>query len=121
MYDPNVISILNTPRLCLSLFFCVTRNLTASFCKHFENSDFFTNSPKFLRRFCGDFQNFNQFCGDFAAIFCPNMENFSKSGNSPFAHKKSGIPFVYWVFPNFLPWVPGGTRTHDIQNHNLTL
>ena len=101
--------------------FCVTRNLTASFCKYFENSDFFLNSPKFLRRFCGDFQNFNQFCGDFAAIFCPNMENFSKSGKSPFAHKKSGIPFVYWVFPNFLPWVPGGTRTHDIQNHNLTL
>ena len=20
-----------------------------------------------------------------------------------------------------LSWVPGGTRTHDIQNHNLTL
>ena len=23
------------------------------------------------------------------------------------------------VLRGFLPWVPGGTRTHDIQNHNL--
>ena len=35
----------------------------------------------------------------------------------------------YRLYPNkkevkttsFLFWVPGGTRTHDIQNHNLTL
>ena len=24
-------------------------------------------------------------------------------------------------FPFFYGWVAGGTRTHDIQNHNLTL
>ena len=79
MYDPNVISILNTHRLCLSLFFASLEILL----RHF------VSISKFLRRFCGDFQNFNQFCGDFAAIFCPNMEKFSKSGKSPFAHKKS--------------------------------
>ena len=97
MYDPNVISILNTPRLCLSLFFASLEILL----HHFVSISKILISLLILRNFCGDF----------AAIFCPNMENFSKSGNSPFAHKKSGIPFVYWVFPNFLPWVPGGTRT----------
>ena len=25
------------------------------------------------------------------------------------------------TYRNFNRWVPGGTRTHDIQNHNLTL
>ena len=26
-----------------------------------------------------------------------------------------------WMTSNFVFGVPGGTRTHDIQNHNLTL
>ena len=30
-----------------------------------------------------------QFCGDFAAIFCPNMEKFSRNGKSLFALKYS--------------------------------
>ena len=29
--------------------------------------------------------------------------------------------FTYRAFRLFMGWVAGGTRTHDIQNHNLTL
>ena len=29
--------------------------------------------------------------------------------------------FTYRAFRLFVGWVAGGTRTHDIQNHNLTL
>lgn len=29
--------------------------------------------------------------------------------------------FAYRAFRLFMGWVAGGTRTHDIQNHNLTL
>ena len=107
MYDPNVISILNTPRLCLSLFFASLEILL----RHFVSISKILISFLILR----------YFCGDFAAIFCPNMENFSKSGKSPFAHKKSGTPFIYWKFPTASTWVPARTRTEDIQNHNLTL
>lgn len=34
---------------------------------------------------------------------------------------KNGKPFAYRAFRLFMGWVAGGTRTHDIQNHNLTL
>ena len=37
-------------------------------------------------------------------------------GASRSSHKKETLPFGDVFF-----WVPGGTRTHDIQNHNLTL
>ena len=30
-------------------------------------------------------------------------------------------PYKYLTYRDFLRRVPGGTRTHDIQNHNLTL
>ena len=30
-------------------------------------------------------------------------------------------PCKFFTYKGFVLWVPGGTRTHDIQNHNLTL
>ena len=45
---------------------------------------------------------------------------------------RSSVPYVFSLSVTYvqkkdialqrcLLWVPGGTRTHDIQNHNLTL
>ena len=62
-----------------------------------------------------------QFCGDFAAIFEPKSWSQAKKLDLVFLKQKTGNPFIYWEFPIFLGWVPGRTRTVDIQNHNLTL
>ena len=34
---------------------------------------------------------------------------------------KNKNPCKFLAYRDFLMRVPGGTRTHDIQNHNLTL
>ena len=91
--------------------------LLRQFCKNFEKYRFLAYPLKFLRLFCGYFQIFEPFCGYFAAIFGSNLALISKNGNQLSGHKKSGTPFIYWRFPLFEGRVPGGTRTHDIQNH----
>ena len=35
--------------------------------------------------------------------------------------KNKRKPFIFKDFRLFSLWVEGGARTHDIQNHNLTL
>ena len=78
-----------------------------------------------MRFFCADF------CADFAPIlrrfwhFAPILRRFltqkvglrPKSWTSSSLNGKTGNPFIYWEFPIFLGWVPGRTRTVDIQNH----
>ena len=78
-----------------------------------------------MRFFCADF------CADFAPIlrrfwhFAPILRRFltqkvglrPKSWTSSSLNGKTGNPFIYWEIPIFLGWVPGRTRTVDIQNH----
>ena len=62
------------------------------------------------RRFCW-------ICADFAPIFEPKSWSQTNKLDLVFLKLKNGNPFVYWEFPIFLGWVPGRTRTVDIQNH----
>ena len=49
--------------------------------------------------------------------------NMKGSINVPSKFKvlKTKNPCKSKTYRDLLLWVPGGTRTHDIQNHNLTL
>ena len=70
-----------------------------------------------LRRFCGDFS-------DFVEKIAPTHRFFRRCTKNVLNLLKFKNPQKINVFRGFLAikaWVPGGTRTHDIQNHNLTL
>ena len=71
-----------------------------------------------MRRFCADYCEIAPILRRFSHL---KVDMRTKSGNQIPTTKKVGNPFIYWDFRLILLWVPGGTRTHDIQNHNLTL
>ena len=71
--------------------------------------------------FCGDFASIFDFCVDFAAIFEPKSWSQANKLDLVFLKLKNRKPLYLLGFSDFLGWVPGRTRTVDIQNHNLTL
>ena len=69
----------------------------------------YKNEICFLRQFCGNSVLKNRY-------ICPIFEKILWWIWSILGTK---IPANYLIVNGFYCWVPGGTRTHDIQNHKL--